>query len=85
MSQEPQEVRPFEDKKVPVTPGGASEYKRQAEQGIPQRRRALNIENMLVVLILLFLVAVFGLLVYDAILSVNTAANAMPPVAPTAK
>ena len=83
MSQDP-EIRPLEEKKVPVTPGGAPGYKREAELGIPKRRQALNVESILVVLILLFAVAVIGLLVYDAILSVNTATNAMPQVAPTA-
>ncbi len=85
MSQEPREVRPFEEKGVPITAGGAQEYRRQAEAGIPKRRQALNVERILVVLILLFAVAVFGLLIYDAVISVNTATSAMPVVAPTAK
>jgi hypothetical protein len=74
-----------EPKTVPVTPGGAQEYKREAVLGMRKRRRAINLETILLGLVLLFLVAVIGLLVYDAILSVNTATNAMPVVVPTPK
>ena len=84
MSQDP-EVRPFEEKKVPVTPGGAQDYRRQAERGIPKRRQALNIERILLILIVLFGVAVFGLLIYDTLLSANTATNLLPTAVPTAK
>lgn len=86
MSQDPKgKYEPLETKDIPVKPGGAQEYRAAAVRGLPKRRSAFNIERLLLLLVVLFMVAVFGLLVYDAIISVNTATNALPPVVPTPK
>jgi hypothetical protein len=68
-----------------VIPTGNLQEKYHPEKYLRDDRRRLPLEMILVALVFLFLLAVFALLIYNSMLSIETANKYLPPVPVTAK